>query len=98
MPESQNGPAITVRFPPHLRRFIDVPEQVISRQSNIRAILDEIEIEYPGVRNYLLHENGKVRQHVNFFLDDRIIQDRDTLTDDLSDVKELVIFQALSGG
>ena len=90
--------SIIVRFPPHLRRFIDLPEQVTTDQSTIPEILDDLESRFPGVRNYLVHENGEMRQHVNFFLDERIVVDRKSLSDDMSGVREFVIFQALSGG
>ena len=89
---------ITVRFPPHLRRFIELPDQFETDQTSLPKIIDQMDCEFPGVANYLVHENGKLRQHVNLFLDNRIILDRENLSDDLTEVKELVIMQALSGG
>lgn len=89
---------ITVRFPPHLRRFVEVPDQFESSKTTLPEMIEELEHAFPGVANYIVHENGQLRQHVNLFLDNRIILDREKLSDDLTDVKEVVIMQALSGG
>ncbi len=89
---------IEVSFPPHLRRFIDLPENCQVNGKTVREILDDLETNYPGVQGYLLHENGALRQHVNLFLDERLIHDRQELSDSTEGVKELVIMQALSGG
>ena len=89
---------IEVSFPPHLRRFIDVPQSCSVDGQTVREILDELETSYPGLQGYLLHENGALRQHVNLFLDEHLIDDREELSDSTEGVKELVIMQALSGG
>ncbi|MEM7456920.1 MAG: MoaD/ThiS family protein [Planctomycetota bacterium] len=89
---------ITVRFPPHLKRFIDLPEEFSSDAESIPEILAQLESRFPGVSGYIVHENGSLRQHVNLFLDNRVVTDRESLSDDLTGVKELVIMQALSGG
>ena len=89
---------IEVRFPPHLRRFIDVPEVYFLAGKTVREVVDQLEVEYPGVASYLLHENGNMRQHVNIFLGDKLISDRISLSDPLDGVDQITIMQALSGG
>ena len=87
-----------VRFPPHLRRFIDVPEEVDIHSNSLPDLLSQIESRFPGSSAYITHENGQLRQHVNIFLDGKVVVDRKNLSDDLSGVTEVVIMQALSGG
>ena len=53
---------------------------------------------YPGVTDYILHETGEIRQHVNIFVGERIMSDRRELSDSLDGVDEVSIMQALSGG
>ena len=89
---------IEVRFPPHLRRFIDVPETHSVTANTVRDVVDQLELEFPGVANYLLHENGNMRQHVNIFLGDRLITDRISLSDCVDGVQQIAIMEALSGG
>lgn len=89
---------ITVHFPPHLRRFIDVPVSCEADGKTLQDVLHDLEKQFPGVSSYLLHENGSVRQHVNFFLDQKLLHDRNNLDLDVSEVQELAVMQALSGG
>lgn len=89
---------ITVRFSNHLRRFVDLPDSFESDSSTVKELIDQLEEAFPGVSSYLLHENGCVRQHVNIFLDNRMVKDRNSLSDSLEQVSEVAIMQALSGG
>lgn len=93
-----NSRMITVNFPPHLRRFIEVPDSCAAEGSTLREVLNDLENQFPGVSGYLLHENGTLRQHVNLFLDQRLCHDRENLDQSIADVEELTVMQALSGG
>ena len=75
-----------------------MPDEAESEQQNLLDIITELEERFPGVTGYVLHENGSLRQHVNIFLDDRIVLDRTTLSDSLEGVSEIYFMQALSGG
>ncbi len=89
---------VAVRFSNHLRRFIDLPDVFECESADVRELINALELSFPGVASYLLHENGCVRQHVNIFLDDAILKDRIKLSDSLEQVTEIAIMQALSGG
>ena len=64
----------------------------------LKEIITSIEAIYPGMQNYLLEEDGSLRKHVNIFVRDEMMTDRDTLSDTLAEGDEVLIFQALSGG
>ena len=64
----------------------------------LTAIFKEIEADYPGLQSYVLDERGSLRRHVNIFIDGRMINDRDKLSDPFSSNSEIYIMQALSGG
>jgi molybdopterin synthase sulfur carrier subunit len=53
---------------------------------------------WPGVRGYVLDDQGEVRQHVKVLVDGLNVKDRRKLTDRLSKDSEVYVFQALSGG
>ncbi len=53
---------------------------------------------WPGVRHYVLDDQGEVRHHVKVLVDGANIKDRRKLTDCLNDDSEVYVFQALSGG
>ena len=66
--------------------------------STVAAALADLDRQFPGVAAYLIHENGTLRQHVNIFVGNEPVVDRQQLSDPLSDADELIIMQALSGG
>ena len=71
---------------------METPEQ---RISDIRAHIDR---QWPGIKGYIVDDQGKLRQHVNIFIDGELIQDREGLSDPLRPESEVYFFQALSGG
>lgn len=64
----------------------------------IADVLHKINEEFPGLKDYLLEEDGSLRKHVNIFLKEEMIRDRHHLTDPVKPADEVLIFQALSGG
>lgn len=88
----------TVKFTYALNRFFPGLQHTPARGATLAAVLEEMEALYPGVRSYVLDEQGKLRQHVNIFIDGTLIRDRHTLSDPFSDNSEIYIMQALSGG
>ncbi|NII28411.1 MoaD/ThiS family protein [Pseudoflavitalea sp. X16] len=88
----------TVKFTYALKRFFPGLQQTAAQGDTLAAVLEEMESSYPGVRSYVLDEQGKLRQHVNIFIDGTMIKDRTTLSDPFSENSEIYIMQALSGG
>jgi molybdopterin converting factor small subunit len=88
----------TVKFTYALKRFFPGLKQTAATGSTLATILDEMEASYPGVRSYVLDEQGSLRKHVNIFIDGTLIKDRTALSDPFSENSEIYIMQALSGG
>ena len=87
-----------IKFTAALKRFFpDLQELEISGKT-VAEVINETEVKYPGIKDYLLDERGAVRQHMNIFVRGELIEDRETLQDALAENDEIVIFQALSGG
>jgi sulfur-carrier protein len=81
------------RFFPQLRdREIDV------RASTVAEVLSEVEKLAPGFMFYICDERGHLRPHVNVFIGDERIVDRERLTDRVESNARVFILQALSGG
>lgn len=88
----------TVKFTKALKRFFPALQDTAASGSTLNDILSEMDAHYPGVKSYLLDEQGKLRKHVNIFIDGNMITDREMLGDALTDHSEVYIIQALSGG
>ncbi len=88
----------TVHFTQALRRFFNDLDSVETSEQSITSILEYIDQQWPGIRDYIVDDQGKLRQHVNIFIDGELIQDREGLSDPVSPKSEVYFFQALSGG
>ena len=87
-----------VNFTYALKRFFpDISTQNI-RASTVREILNILEQRFPGMRSYILDDQGRLREHVNIFLNNTLIKDKAMQSDVVKDEDEIFIIQALSGG
>ena len=66
--------------------------------ATVREILSNLEQNYPGLSSYIVDDQGRVRQHVNIFVNNQLIEDRIALSDQVGDRDEVYFMQALSGG
>ena len=87
-----------VRFTPHLSRFFPELAPTEVQAANVAEVLSALEGLHPGIAAYLVDDRGALRQHVNVFVESRPVQDRDALSDAVSDETKVFIMQALSGG
>lgn len=88
----------TVKFTYALSRFFSGLKDTPAKGDTLKAVLAEMESSYPGIRNYILDDQGSLRRHVNIFIDGRLINDRIALSDPFTEKSEIYIIQALSGG
>jgi molybdopterin synthase sulfur carrier subunit len=88
----------TVRFTRHLRRFFPDLEDGTVDGDTVAAVIKGLDEQYPGFAHYIADERGRLRQHVNIFIGDSLIHDREALQDSVAPDDEVFILQALSGG
>mgnify|MGYP001114658048 CR=1 FL=1 len=87
-----------VKFTSNLNRFYPDLSDTKVPSKNIRQMIGDIEEKHPGIKTYLLDDQNKLRKHVNIFINGKMIQDRKSLGDHVSEFDEVYIMQALSGG
>ena len=87
-----------IKFTSALTRFFPNLTEMDIEAGTVKEALLNVEKNYPGILQYLVEDNGQLRKHVNIFLGDELIKDRQTLCDKISQKDELMIVQALSGG
>jgi hypothetical protein len=88
-----------VSFTRHLQTFfpaLKMGEEVPG--ATVREVIAELEKRYPGFALYVGDETGRLRRHVNVFIGEEPICDRESLGDAVPPGGEIFILQALSGG
>jgi molybdopterin synthase sulfur carrier subunit len=90
--------SVSIRIPTPLRKLTQNQELVDGQGDTIREILDNLEKNYPGLKERVCDEQGSVRRFVNIFVNDEDIR---FLQDTATAVKagdEVSIVPAIAGG
>lgn len=83
----------------HLQRFFPTLEETQEVPgATVGELLVELDRRYPGFSGYIVDETGRLRRHVNVFVREEPIYDRESLADELGPDDKVHILQALSGG
>lgn len=90
----------TVRVTRHLYEFFPQLQgaEIAVEASSVAEVVREVEKLAPGFAFYVCDERGRLRTHVNIFVEDEMIADRATLSDPVGPESRVFILQALSGG
>ena len=65
---------------------------------SIGKILSACCEQNPDIRSYILDDQGRVRKHVAVFIDGKMIDDKESLSDPVASDSAVFVMQALSGG
>ncbi|MFZ1661781.1 MAG: hypothetical protein WAT77_07450 [Paracoccaceae bacterium] len=87
----------TIRFTSHLVRHRPAPAIEAHGATVAEVLAQGLEAD-ALLKSYVLDEQGRVRKHVNIYLDGTLIADRVRLTDAVLPQSQLYVLQALSGG
>jgi molybdopterin synthase sulfur carrier subunit len=89
--------AVKVRIPAPLQRLTNGKTEVECKAKNISELVDELEQEYPGMKERL-SEGGKIRRFINIYVNEddiRFVSREDTA---LKDGDSISIVPAIAGG
>lgn len=91
---------ITVHLTRHLYSFFPHLEgkEITLEASTVAEVVRALEAVAPGIAFYICDERGRLRTHVNIFVDKEMIRDRRGLSDAVVPGGQVHILQALSGG
>ncbi len=87
----------TIRFTGHMARHRPTP-MLEAKGADVRSLLADAFKADAFLAGYILDEQGRLRKHVNIFVDGEMIEDRVRLSDAVKPSSEIYIMQALSGG
>ncbi len=90
----------TVKLTGHLHAFFPAlaGEPLRVDAATVAEVVQAVEQRAPGFAFYVCDEAGRLRTHVNVFVDGQRVSDRTRLSDPVGAESEVFILQALSGG
>ena len=86
-----------VEFAPALTRHVPCPPQRVAADT-LRTALEAAFLAAPGLRSYVLDDQGDVRRHVAVFVNAQMIASRSALDITLQADDKVLVIQALTGG
>jgi molybdopterin synthase sulfur carrier subunit len=89
-----------VELTKHLFQFFPqlAGKDLVVDGQTVAEVVSALDVLAPGIAFYVCDERGRLRQHVNVFIDEAPIIDRRELSDRLEPGSRVFIIQALSGG
>jgi molybdopterin synthase sulfur carrier subunit len=81
-----------------LRRFTSGNEEVGVDGTTIGTVVDNLEKRYPGIKERLCDEQGRVRRFVNLYVNGDDIRFLNSLDTPVKDGDEVSIVPAIAGG
>lgn len=87
-----------VHLPGALRKIAANQSRVIATGDTIRALIDALDRDYPGLRFHICYETGELRPYVNIFLNRENIRYLQGLDTPLSHGATLHILPSVAGG
>ncbi len=90
----------TVHLTRHLFTFFPqlAGKEIVVEAATVAEVVRALEGLAPGIGYYICDERGRLRTHVNIFVDTQMIRDRRGLSDAVGAGDPVHILQALSGG
>ena len=91
-------PAVTLTR--HLHSFFPQlgGEPLQIEAGTVAEVVRALEELAPGIAFYLCDELGRLRRHVNIFIEQERVRDRARLSDPVGPETQVFVMQALSGG
>jgi len=87
-------PTVTVLIASPLRSYTGADE-VEAAGASLGALLQDMDVRYPGIRFRMVDEQDQLRRHMRFFVNGEIVKD---LSHPIKPGDDVGIVQALSGG
>jgi molybdopterin synthase sulfur carrier subunit len=89
---------VRVRVPTPLRKFTNGADEVKAQGNTVRALVDDLEKNFPGIKERICDETGKIRRFVNVYVngdDIRFLQNMETIVKEGDNIS---IVPAIAGG
>lgn len=86
-----------LEIPAVLRKYADEQLTVDFQGDTVGALLEAVQRTNPNLYQCICDESGRMRRHINLFLDEEML-DRDDFDRQLKPDVVVSVFQAVSGG
>ena len=90
--------SVKVRIPTPLQKLTNGQAEIESQGTTVTELLEQLNRQYPGIKDRLCDEQGKLRRFVNIFVNEEDIRFLQMDATPLKDGDEVSIIPAIAGG
>lgn len=90
--------AITVRVPTPLQKLTQNQAEIKAKGANVKELIEDLEKNFPGIKERICDETGKVRRFINIYVNEEDIRFLQRDNTPLKDEDEVSIIPAIAGG
>ncbi len=90
--------AVKVRIPSPLLKLTNNQGEVSADGNNVKEIFDDLEKNYPGIKERVYDEEGQLRRFINIYINEEDIRFVDGESSSVKDGDEMSIIPAIAGG
>lgn len=90
--------SIKVRIPTPLQKYTNNQGEVSVDATNIRSLIESLEKNFPGIKERICDETGKVRRFINIYVNEEDIRFLQMDQTPIKDGDEISIIPAIAGG
>ena len=90
--------AVTVRIPTPLRKLTDNRSEIEIDGETVESLIGNMEASYPGIKDRLCDESGKVRRFINIYINEEDIRFLDGTDTTIKAGDRISIVPAIAGG
>jgi molybdopterin synthase sulfur carrier subunit len=90
--------SVRVRVPTPLRKFTQGADEVTAQGSTIKTMVEDLEKNFPGIKERICDETGKIRRFVNVYVNGDDIRFLQNLETALKEGDNISIVPAIAGG
>ena len=89
---------VRVRVPTPLRKLTNGADEVNAQGNTISAVVEDLERKFPGIKERICDETGKIRRFVNVYVNGDDIRFLQNLETSLKEGDNISIVPAIAGG
>lgn len=89
---------VKVRIPTPLQKLTGGQAEIQAGAASVTELIDQLEKNFPGIKDRICDESGKIRRFVNVYLNEEDIRFLDQEATKLKDGDDISIVPAIAGG